>query len=243
MDFEVAQVELELNPQDKALQAKWQDSKQLLFEFTEAKMKWMAEVLRTKSILYGDKPGYIAASFKAQAHRTKLRGLKDANDQLQVEWGGMEKVALDHFSRLFSSQNEASEEEIERVLQQVKIKLSEDKMQQMEASVTNEELKQVVSQLGNNKAPGLDGVSVEFWILFWDSLVPLLTQVINAGISKKRFGKKFLKGLIALLHKKGDVAMMKNKRGISLLNTSYKIGTKAFQKRLTKVLVKLISTQ
>lgn len=55
------------------------------------------------------------------------------------------------------------------------------------------------------------------------------------GLCKKRFGKKFLKGLIALLHKKGEVTLLTNKRGISLFNTSYKIGAKVFQHRLVKV--------
>lgn len=50
-------------------------------------------------------------------------------------------------------------------------------------------------------------------------------------------------GLIILLHKKGDHRLLTNKRGLTLLNTTYKILTKLFQLRLVPVLVDFISSQ
>lgn len=50
-------------------------------------------------------------------------------------------------------------------------------------------------------------------------------------------------GLIILLHKKGDVKFLSNKRGLTLLNKTYQILTKIFQLCLVLVLQDFISTQ
>lgn len=47
-------------------------------------------------------------------------------------------------------------------------------------------------------------------------------------------------GLIILLHRRGHHHLLSNKRVLSLLNTLYKIFTKAFQLRLTPILMQLI---
>jgi hypothetical protein len=82
--------------------------------------------------------------------------------------------------------------------------------------------------LGKNRAPGSEGFPVEFDIMFWQTLGPLLLEVLNERVQQKRICRKFLKGLIVLLHKKGVHTKLTNKRGITLINVSSKIGTKVF---------------
>lgn len=51
------------------------------------------------------------------------------------------------------------------------------------------------------------------------------------------------RGAIVLLPKKADQMLLANKRPITLLNTCYKIGAKAFQSRLSPILQRIISYQ
>lgn len=155
----------------------------------------------------------------------------------------MEEVAMAHFATLFRSRDNAWEEEMLAILEKVKLRILAEDKQMMDAELSIEELLEAAAQMGKNKVLGLDGIPVEFLIMFWEVIGPLLLVALNSGIGRKRFGKKFLKGSITSLHKKGDEKEMTNKQGISLLNTSYKVGSKAYQRRLVRVLVKLISSQ
>jgi hypothetical protein len=98
------------------------------------------------------------------------------------------------------------------------------------------------SELGNNQAPGPDSIPTEFLLMFgtcW-GLCYWTFWIWASGIEGS---VTFLKGLLVLLYKKGAQTSLGNERGNSLMNLSYKIGTKVYQKRLPKVLVKMMSHQ
>jgi hypothetical protein len=109
-------------------------------------------------------------------------------------------------------------------------RLSPEDREFLEALLTLEELHEAATELGRDKVPGADGIPVEFFLMFWRVLGRLLLKALNAGISKGEFSKKFLKSLIVLLHKKGDPTVLQNKRVISLLNASYKIGARPIKR-------------
>ena len=159
------------------------------------------------------------------------------------DWAKMEQITLQYFSHLFRSQDSTSDFDFEKVLQVLDWRLSDEDREMLEALLTLEEITEAVKGLGKNRAPGPDDIPADFYIMFWHHLGPLLLEVLNAGIGERRFSAQFLKGLIILLHKKGAQTKLTNKRGITLMNVLYKVGTKAYQLRLTKILVKMVSTQ
>lgn len=105
------------------------------------------------------------------------------------------------------------------------------------------ELREAVDAMNDHKCPGPDGAPVEFFQTLWATVGPLLTQVLNEGITAGEFTERFSLGLIVLLPKKGDQHFLSNKRPITLLNVAYKIGAKALQRRLTPILQRVISPQ
>ncbi|GBG77670.1 hypothetical protein CBR_g24116 [Chara braunii] len=102
-----------------------------------------------------------------------------------------------------------------------------------------EELTQTVKTMAKGKSPGVDGLTMEFyvanWVIFGPHLVELYNQILVGG----RLGKGMTQGVIALLFKKGDKTDIRNWRPISL-NVSYKILAKALAHRLAKYLPKLV---
>ena len=94
----------------------------------------------------------------------------------------------------------------------------------------------------NNKSPGLDGLSTNFYKCFWPILGHELTQVFNYAFDHGHLPLTQRRGVISLLFKKGDRTQLQNWRPITLLNTDYKILTKALVNRLKHTLPFLIHT-
>ena len=111
-----------------------------------------------------------------------------------------------------------------------------------EGYVTEHELLLALQTMENNKSPGLDGLSTNFYKHFWHLLGPELTNIYNYAYDHEHLSLSQQRGVITLLFKKGDRTKLQNWRPITLLNTDYKILTKALSNRLKQVLPYIIHT-
>ena len=91
-----------------------------------------------------------------------------------------------------------------------------------------------------NKAPGLDGLSVEFYRKFWNSLKKLVTKVSNFNYERGHLSNSQKIGAISLIFKKNDPLSLDNYRPITLLNTDTKILAYTIAQRLKEVLPSII---
>ena len=82
--------------------------------------------------------------------------------------------------------------------------------------------------------------STNFYKCFWPILGHELTQVYNYAFDHGHLPLTQRRGVISLLFKKGDCTQLQNWRPITLLNTDYKILTKALSNRLKHTLPFLI---
>ena len=93
-----------------------------------------------------------------------------------------------------------------------------------------------------NKTPGTDGLTAEFYTFFWNMLGKIITDSFNYAFQKGELSISQRQGIIRLIPKKDkNLSYLKNWRPISLLNTDYKIATKALAMRLKKVLPNIIN--
>ena len=94
----------------------------------------------------------------------------------------------------------------------------------------------------NNKTPGSDGFTIEFYRFFWPAIGPIMVDSFNYAFKNGEMSISQKRGIISLIPKKDkDKKYLKNWRPISLLNNDYKIVTKALALRLEKVLPTIIS--
>ncbi|CAM2096993.1 unnamed protein product [Caretta caretta] len=91
-----------------------------------------------------------------------------------------------------------------------------------------------------NKSPGMDGLTVEFYRVFWDVLGPDLVTVWAKSLQSGVLPLSCRRAVLALLPKKGDLCNLRNWRPVSLLSTDYKIVAKAISLRLGSVLADVI---
>ena len=108
--------------------------------------------------------------------------------------------------------------------------------------VSEEEVLAAINELNENKSPGNDGISAEFYKTFKLILTPLLCMVYNTLLLRGELPESFRAGIVTLMYKnKGDLDNLKNWRPISLLNVDYKIFTKIFKNRLKKNATQIIN--
>ena len=95
----------------------------------------------------------------------------------------------------------------------------------------------------NNKSPGSDGFSVEFFKFFYKDIIVFIRRAINEGYRLGKLSVTQTQGIITCIPK-GDKSreFLKNWRPITLLNVIYKIASDCIAERLKTVLSKLISS-
>ena len=85
----------------------------------------------------------------------------------------------------------------------------------------------------NNKSPGIDGVTIEFYKEFLAHIENDLFQFYQNILQNKKEATKIMKQvIITLIPKKGDLQKLRYWRPISLLYVDYKILTKILANRL-----------
>ena len=120
-------------------------------------------------------------------------------------------------------------------------KLSPAMRELCEGELTIAECFNTLSSFQNNKTPGNDGLTVEFYKCFWKLMGSLLVNCLNCAYKHGELSSSQKQALIVLIEKKDkDRRQVKNWRPISLINVDVKIGTKAIAKRLEKVLPEII---
>ena len=120
-------------------------------------------------------------------------------------------------------------------------KLTDSMREMCEGQLTYSECFKVLSTFNNNKTPGNDGLTVEFYKFFWPEIGWFLVDSLNYAYFHGELSTTQKQAVITLIEKKDkDRRLIKNWRPISLVNVDVKIGSKAIAKRLEKVLPHVI---
>lgn len=96
-----------------------------------------------------------------------------------------------------------------------------------------QEIVDSIANLKNNKSPGNDGITAEFYKMFVKQVSLFLYKVYLESINVESLPQTLNQGLITLIPKpKKDLLLLDNWRPISLLNNDYKILALIFAKRI-----------
>lgn len=102
------------------------------------------------------------------------------------------------------------------------------------------ELTTAIKDLSSGKAPGLDGLTAEFYKQFWPVIGKDLFSVFLECFDRGTLPVSLRRAAITLLPKKGDLRDIRNWRPVSLHGIDYKILSKALTNRLKLYISKLI---
>ena len=120
-------------------------------------------------------------------------------------------------------------------------KLSEEEKRSCEGKILLNECELILETFQNNKAPGNDGIPVEFYKKLWPVISEPFIKCVNECFENKELSSSQKQAVITLIEKKGkDRTLLENWRPISLLNVDTKIMSKVIASRLKNVLPNII---
>ena len=151
----------------------------------------------------------------------------------------------DFYSDLFKNKCNSTPESCQHYLRDLPLKvLSNEQKNLCNGPLSIEELYEALLEMNENKSPGNDGLSPEFYKMFWNSIKLPLFASVNKAKACGQLSTSQRQAIIRLIEKKDkDKKFIKNWRPISLLNTDLKIISRTFAKRLKEVLPSIISSK
>ena len=112
-------------------------------------------------------------------------------------------------------------------------KVSEELKMNLDIDILENELCNAIKNTANGKAPGLDGLPIEFYKVFWLDIKEYFLGSINYSYQQGELSISQKQGIISLIPKKDKNPLhLKNWRPLTLLNADYKIIAKTIANRI-----------
>ena len=110
--------------------------------------------------------------------------------------------------------------------------------------ITLSEVTKALNTMKNNKCPGSDGLTVEFYKATWPKLQSHFMDMVNQVMVDGQLGPSARRGLMQLIPKKDkDTRHIRNMRPLTLLNNDYKLIATTIAVRLKPTLQDIIGEQ
>ena len=196
-----------------------------------------------------DKILYDERSTKYYHRKEKMRGqakqitiLKKDNDtEIETENKILTEIH-EFYSNLYNTKGH-SDTQTKENLTHVKSKLNIDDTNNLNKPFTEEEIEKAIRRMKNEKSPGKDGLTKEFYSTFMDPLKSELCELFNNMKLFNSTPDSMKNAIVKLLFKKGDHRQLKNWRPVSLLNVDYKILNKVLTNRLSNYIGKIVPNE
>lgn len=199
------------------------------------KAKWVEEGEKPTKYFCGlEKRNYLNKTITCLKNNngSLIQGQKEILDEIET-----------FYKNLYLSRDDSLEEvNLNECLNYDDIKkLNKTQANSLEGAITTDELLKALKNMKNDKSPGPDGFTTEFFKFFWIDINDFLIKSYNCSLQKGELSLTQKQGIISILPK-GDKSrnLIKNWRPISLLNVTYKLISSCIANRLKSTLDYLI---
>ncbi|KAJ4948523.1 hypothetical protein JOQ06_020056, partial [Pogonophryne albipinna] len=151
---------------------------------------------------------------KKNGQRRVIHSLLSDTGQEITEPSQIRMRAVSFYSTLYTSEYEEGETLSEGFCNELP-QVSEETNSQLEGPLTIQELQTALQGMQGRRAPGIDGLSVEFYKAYWDVLSHDLLDVFNESLASGSMPMSCRRAVITLLPKKGNLQDIKNWRPVS----------------------------
>ena len=253
----VNELEKELNILEKSLGRKQEDS---LVE-RSIKIKTELEIAaiekadgaftrsRVKAIdLWEKQTPYFLGIEKSRANNNTITKLKTENGEIVTKQSDVMQVQRQFYSKLYTEtineENRSNTYIADFLGPDIETpKVEEKQKHECEKQISEQEVSLALKEMKNGSAPGSDGLTTEFYKVFWSRLKTFIIESFIDSFEKGHVSRSQQRGILSLIHKGKELPrdQLTYWRPITLLNTDYKIIAKTIALRLSKTIDGLIS--
>ena len=215
--------------------------KQELISIRERKMKGVLLRSRARWVANGEKiTNYFCSLEKRNYISKNMHKLKTRDGEEIFDKDKIMKEVKGFYEHLYT-RKELEYVQISEMVGELP-SLAAEEIASLEGHITLEEASYALKNMKNNKSPGSDGFTVEFFKVFWKQLGEFVVRSLNDGFNKGELSSTQKEGIIICIPKSDkEKDLIKNWRPISLINVAYKIGSTCIANRLKVVLPSLIN--
>lgn len=177
---------------------------------------------------------------KHKGQTSTISELLDNQGQVKHTTRDMLETTAKFYEDLFTP-NSLDQTATNQLLRSLDKRLSAEERTMLDSKLNSDECLQAAKSLSTNKAPGIDGLPIEFYRRFWPMLETDLLQVYQDVLATSKLSYTQRSGVVRLIYKKGERRNLKNWRPITLLTSDYKILTKTLANRMKSVLHSVVS--
>ncbi|KAL7825670.1 hypothetical protein SRHO_G00334080 [Serrasalmus rhombeus] len=168
-----------------------------------------------------------------------MHAVRSESGDLVSEPSEICQQTVSFFSKLFESEW-ASCRDVEERFFPLQARITQQSATLLDAELSLEELHEALHGMENGRAPGIDGLPVEFYKAFWSVLGQEVLEVLRVSVQEGKLPLSCRRAVLTLLPKKGDLMVLKNWHPVALLCTDCKLLSKALASRLGKVMEQVV---
>ena len=122
-----------------------------------------------------DKP--LARLIKKKRKKNQINKIRNEKGDVTTDNAGIQRITRDHYEQLNGNKMD-NLEEMDRFLEKLNLlRLNQEEIEIMHNSITSTEIEPVIKNLPQNKSPGPDGFTGEFYQTFREELMPILLKL------------------------------------------------------------------
>ncbi len=182
---------------------------------------------------------FFFALERKNGQKRLMHSLRDNTGQLLHDSTEIRKCAVDFYGKLFKKESQEILEVVQSFYEGLP-QVSEETNMELGGPISEAELYTALQSLESGKAPGIDGLPVDFYNVFWKEISKDLSLVLMNSLEKGFLPLSCRRVILTLLPKKGDLQEIKNWRPVALLSTDYKLLSKVLALRLKKAMEQII---
>lgn len=162
---------LQANPLDKARQSDFNDCAEATRSFVEQKLQGQRVRSRVKWIQHGDSCSKeFFAAHKGRQGMSTISELENDHGEICHEREALEQICISYYSSLYARgvNDNSTAEACEEALGYIEDRLTPEMKNSLRRPITLPELEAALAQTASRKAPGKDGVVIEFFKSHWE---------------------------------------------------------------------------
>jgi len=231
--------------QVNTLQGQLEVKKDELQQIRAQKMRAARLRSRVKYYEEGEKPTKYFLNLEKRNYISKTITRLVVDDKEILDQSDILEAQKNFYKKLYSENSHNNDENYDFFLNERCVnELNETQKEACEGMINEKEVKEVLKNMSNNKSPGSDGYTTEFYKFFFVDLGHFLIRSLKHAFNSGKLSITQRQGVITCIPK-GNKSRheLKNWRPISLLNIDYKILTGVLAARLKGVLGQVIGDE